>query len=181
MPNARDISLGLTQERLRSLLSYDQETGEFRWLRPETFKASVLIGTVAGHLHAATGYRRICIGKRLYRANRLAWLYVTGVWPVADVDHINGNRGDDSWCNLRAATNSQNAANCGKRCTNTTGFKGVHFDRKRQKWRASLTVNYKQFFLGHFASAEEASLAYQAASVLAFGQFAESSQLVKEQ
>lgn len=172
MPNATDRNLGLTRERLQSLLSYDPVTGEFRWIAPEGKKSTILVGTVAGHLHAKTGYRRICIGKRLYRAHRLAWLYMTGEWPAQDVDHRNGARSDDRWANLRAASNAENTASQRLRLNNTSGFKGVHYDKSRGKWVARVMHNYRCVFARRFLSFEDACSAYVEASRAAFGEFA---------
>lgn len=172
MPKATDIHSGLTQKRLKSLVHYDPLTGEFQWIGMQSKKSGVLVGTRAGSFHKKTGYWKICIGRRLYKASRLAWLYQTGEWPHGDVDHIDCNRSNDVWLNLRDVTNAQNHRNTKVRKTNTSGFKGVHFDSRRQKWKAVITVNYKNIHLGRFNTAQEAADAYWKAATKHFGEFA---------
>jgi hypothetical protein len=100
----------LSQEYLRSILEYMHETGQWYW-RIEEISARVHTGDLAGHIHAATGYRYITINNAKYRSCRLAFLYVLGRWPKDDVDHINRRRDDDRWDNLREANRSENCIN----------------------------------------------------------------------
>jgi hypothetical protein len=116
------------------------------------------------------GYVLVGVDGPQYLAHRLAWLYMTGAWPDAEVDHIDGNRANNAWSNLRLASRSQNIANSGLRVTNTTGFKGVF--KARKKFNAKITVNYKSVNLGNFDTKEEASAAYKRAAQAAFGEFA---------
>lgn len=88
----------LTAGRLKELLTYDPETGVFIWRGWRS--GSAVAGSVAGSLHS-DGYVCIKIGRCLYRAHRLAFLYMTGSRPIGQVDHINMNRADNRWCNLR--------------------------------------------------------------------------------
>jgi hypothetical protein len=104
-----------------------------------------------------------------YYAHRLAVFYMTGEWPD-QVDHKNG--GDNSASNLRACTQSQNLANRGMNKNNTSGYKGVSFDRKKGRYCAYLTVNLRRRFLGYFDAAEDAHAAYRSAAERAFGEFA---------
>lgn len=158
----------LTAEALRQCLSYDQETGAFIWR--ETGKGrnlDLIAGTITDQ-----GYRKIMVDQRLYRASRLAWLYMTGEWPKHFVDHINMSRNDDRWSNLREVTNGQNMANQGKPKHNTSGLKGVSWDSGRRKWAARLGVNNRSFNLGRFDCPAAAHLAYVVASDEHFKTFA---------
>lgn len=172
MPRPTDSATDLTQQRLKELVSYNPATGEFVWIGMESKKACVLIGKRAGTFHKKSGYWKICIDRRIYKAARLAWLYMTGEWPSGDIDHEDTNRSNDTWSNLRDATNAQNHWNTKKRTTNTSGFKGVTWDSARGKWQARITVNYKMIHLGRFATAEEAAAAYWSAATKNFGEFA---------
>jgi hypothetical protein len=87
----------LTADRLRELLHYDPETGEFKWrVRVGPRFAA---GSCAGGW-ANDGYVMICIKGVKHRANRLAWLYVHGTWPSGKLRHVNFLRYDTRMCNL---------------------------------------------------------------------------------
>ena len=103
-----DYVNNITQEYLKSILSYDPETGLFTWLVQKGARA--LVGSIAGTIRN-NGYLKINIDKQLYYAHRLAHLYMTGEWPKNHIDHINGIKNDNHWCNLREATYSQNNKN----------------------------------------------------------------------
>lgn len=90
----------------------------------------------------------------------------------ARIDHKNGNKLDNSFHNLRLASQSQNMSNRQKPISNTSGFKGVRFHKPTGKWQAYIKHNYKQKHLGLFVSAEDAALAYNKAAVELHGQFA---------
>ena len=157
---------GLTAERLRDVLSYSKTTGKFTWL---VHRRS--IGKVAGTIDS-NGYVLIRIDGRLYRACRLAWLYVKGEWPTQQVDHANLDKADDSWLNLRDATNSQNSMNKPMPKLNTSGFKGVSWSKRKRKWLAYIKVRGKQMGLGEFNDRENAHKAYLAAAENLHGEFA---------
>jgi hypothetical protein len=101
-------------------------------------------------------------GKRLY-VHRVMWALVTGAWPVADIDHINGDRTDNRIANLREASRAQNLQNTLNRAPGMSGIKGVTFDRQTGKWRPQLKKNGKSINLGRFESCEQAQAAYIAA------------------
>lgn len=114
----------------------------------------------------------IRINRRLYMAHRLAWLYVTGTWPINHVDHINGNRSDNRFANLRAATSRENARNSRMRANNACGYKGVHYKKQLNKFVAQIHVDGRVYHLGVFGTAEEAHAAYCKAAREHFGEFA---------
>jgi hypothetical protein len=116
----------------------------------------------------------LSIDGRQYAAHRLAWLHMTGEWPPADIDHANGDPGDNRWNNLRAATRAQNISNGRKRSTNTSGFKGVSWRSAKEKWQAAITVNGLKRFLGYFDDPAEAHAAYVRAAEKYHGEFARS-------
>lgn len=116
-------------------------------------------GQIAGS-PKGDGYIRICVDQRDYKAHRLAWLFMTGEWPAGDIDHINGNREDNRWANLRVVTCAMNAQNRRKAHSNnkSTGVLGVSKDRGR--FMASIFVDGKSRKLGRFLTVEEAEAAY---------------------
>ncbi len=158
----------ISQKRLKEVLSYDPETGIFIWILK---RKGVKIGEECGRL-SIHGYREIGIDYVLYRANRLAFLYMKGYLPDCDVDHVNRVKLDNSFKNLRAASRSQNMANGSVRSNNTSGIKGVIWDLTRRKWRAQIGVSNKKVNLGRFNNKEDAIAAYNNAAKKSFGEFA---------
>lgn len=158
----------LSAHRLRELLTYLPEDGIFlrridpRTDRPSKWKA----GTISG-AKMVNGYVTVVVDGVRYLAHRLAWFYLYEVWPE-QIDHINGVRNDNRITNLRAATNKQNCENKTTSPNSKSGFKGVSFDEQKNKWRARITHNYKEIWLGYYNDAEAAAKAYAAASVRLF-------------
>ena len=153
----------LTAEYLRELLHYDQETGIFT--RKVSTSNRVKVGDVAG-CPDGHGYLLISVHSRLYKAHRLAWLYVRGVWPNDQIDHINRIRTDNRIANLREVSQKQNLQNRSKSSTNTSGHSGVCWHKQSSKWLAHIKHNYKQIHLGYFSILEEAISARKAAEKL---------------
>jgi len=159
----------LTVERLRELLKYDPETGIFT--RKVANSRRVKVGDEAGTL-STSGYVQIRIGYQRYSAHRLAWFYMTGDWPDQNIDHINCIRDDNRFANLREATFAENSGNASKRSDNSSGFKGVFFNKRTGAWMAAIQVRGKKQHLGYFGSAASAHAAYCVAAVRAHGVFA---------
>ena len=149
----------LTAARLRELLHYSQDTGLFT--RRTDNNRGQRVGDVAGCIHARTGYVTIYVDGRNYTAARLAWLYMTNREPSFDMDHINGIKHDNRWCNLRDIPTQHNSQNThGPNKNNKSGFMGVHFRAERGKWVAQLRINGKATRVGTFATPEAANAAY---------------------
>lgn len=149
----------LTQERLKELLDYDPETGVFIRLAS---RGNASKGAIAGSPDSK-GYLRIFIEGKRYKAHRLAWLYVYGVWPAHQIDHINRTKSDNRIANLRETTNMQNCWNQGVRKNNKTRLLGVHLHKKTGKYRALIGVDNNTKHLGLYVTPEEAHAAYLAA------------------
>lgn len=158
----------LNAERLREVLYYAPDTGIFtrRIRQPKT-----RVGDVAGGTDTR-GYIVINVDGRRYRAARLAWLYMTGSWPTHVVDHIDGNRANDQWANLRAATHNENMRNTKLRSDNTSGLKGAYWIARNKRWRSQIQVDRRLQHLGYFDTAEEAHAAYCRAAEALHGEFA---------
>jgi len=159
--------MALTQEILKERLSYNPENGLFTRL---TSLGGVAIGSIAGCEYGA-GYWGISLNNRIYLAHRLVFLYMTGSFPDEMADHINGDKLDNRWCNLRNATRTQNSFNSGKRSSNTSGYKGVVLNKKSGRWHSKIKINKKWIWLGTFNSALEASDAYEKAAKAHHGEF----------
>jgi hypothetical protein len=153
----------LTQGRLRSLLVYDPDTGVFTNRITRNPRAKV--GAPAGAL-TSEGYIAFQIGGAKIYAHRAAWLYVYGVWPDIEIDHINRQRSDNRIANLRLATRCQNGQNTGAHKRNLTGHKGVTFHARSKKWQVQLRANSKTFYVGQYAELADAVQARAIAEVL---------------
>jgi hypothetical protein len=157
----------LTHQRLTQLLDYCPDTGIFCW---KVSRSNVHAGDRAGR--AIKGYREIRIDGVAYYEHRLAWFYVRHEWPISYLDHINLDKADNRLSNLREATKSQNNFNTKCRVKNRVGMKGVSWNTKRRKWRATIAADRHRHCLGFFDSPEEARAAYAKAAVLLHGVFA---------
>ena len=158
----------LTKNYAEACLVYEAESGALIWrVRPREHFTSA-------RAHAAWNSRWAgkpagsCDGKRvqikldgrLYKAHRIVWLLSYGVWPKQDIDHADGDPANNKVSNLRLATNQQNQFNRGASKRNTSGYKGVYWDKPSSKWRAQICYNRRSVFLGHYDTPEEAAVAY---------------------
>ncbi len=150
----------ITQKRLKELLHYCPETGDFTRLVRTAY--CVQIGDVAGGL-TLNGYIHISIDGERYYAHRLAFLYMTGEWPIDQVDHDNQIRSDNRWDNLNQATYATNGKNTSMRSDNTSGVVGVSWHK--QTWRARIEINGKRKHLGCFINIKDAIEARKAANI----------------
>jgi hypothetical protein len=150
----------LTRAYLAQILHYDPVTGLFTWR--EKISVKVVVGRQAGCVNKS-GYIVIGIGGVLYYAHRLAWIYMTGLWP-SQVDHADGDRANNRWINLRLATHRENVRNSKLATTNTSGRKGVTWHKGAGRWAASIYVDGKSVHLGLFDDLDEAGDAYMAAA-----------------
>ena len=154
----------LTQERLRELLAYDRETGDFRW---RISKGAAGRGSSPRGVNP-DGYKRLMIDGRRYYQHSLAWLWIYGYLP-ARIDHINGDRADNRLCNLRECTRSENRANCRMYKNNRSGFKGVY--RRNNRWCAEVKWKRRKHHLGSYSTPEEAYAKYCEGAALLHGEF----------
>jgi hypothetical protein len=153
-------NVDLTAARLREVLHYDQITGLFVWkISRGGRKAGQSTGAVNSH-----GYLSIGIDGGLYKAHRLAILYMTGEWPSLDVDHIDGNRTNNRFGNLREASKAVNSENRHRsRAGRPVHLMGISRHKNRRQWQAAITVRGVKTYLGLFDTADEAGAAYLAA------------------
>lgn len=145
----------LTQNMLKSILRYDKETGIF---------TRISSGENAGYaVINPEGKEYICIGikGKQYRAHRLAVLYVTGKWPEYNVSHIDKDRTNNAWCNLRQGTHAEIMKSASLKPRASSGILGVY--KSRKKWMARICVNGREIIIGTFSDKQKAKDARQAA------------------
>lgn len=155
----------LTQEYIKKIISYNPDTGECFWLdRPKSdfiderawkIFHSRYAGKKAGSKRQ-NGYLDIWVLGRLYRIHRIIFLYMTGSMPSSQIDHIDHDRSNNKWNNIRSATAAENRKNMGKNARNTSGFTGVNYHKRLNKWVAEAVCGYKKHYIGVFESFDEA-------------------------
>jgi len=140
----------ITQARLKELLRYSPTTGRFWWIAKSHPNSHTVIGTEAG---ASTKgrYGRIMVDGERHGTHVLAWLYVTGSFPVNEIDHKDRDITNNRWRNLRAATRKQNTEN--------RVVEGVDWMPRLGKWRARILHNGVSEYLGVFRSIKAARAA----------------------
>lgn len=168
MGRPTDINSGLSHADVVRLLDYDPLTGKFRW-RVKRNQA----GGEAGWVNPETGYRIITVCGVHVMAHRLAWFWMKGEWPQDRIDHRNMDRGDQSFANLRPASDSQNRANSRAKRDNMLGIKGVRL-HESGRYQARVWNGERNIHLGLFDDWQEAKAVYDAAAVKMFGEFARS-------
>jgi hypothetical protein len=160
----------LTQSRLKKLVIYDPKTGLFIWRpRPVRCKQDATWNAAWASKEAGTikdGYVIICIDYKLYRAHRLAVLYVRGRWPKADVYHDDRVRSNNRWTNITEASRSQNLAN-GRHKRRDRGVRKL----PTGNWQARISVKGNNVGLGTFKRKYEAVAAYKKAATAIFGKY----------
>lgn len=143
---------------LLEILKFDSKAGLFYWKKQSGYSKP---GDVAG-AKRSDGYMGFSIGRKRFLSHRVAWLFVHGVWPKGQIDHINGIRTDNRILNLRDVdhdTNLQNRRSAQK--NNKTGFLGV--SPRKNGFDARIQVGGKKIHLGSFGTPEEAFSAYRQA------------------
>lgn len=153
------IEIPLTQGKVALIDDIDGDLAEFKWcaaLNKKQFYVTRRIGTRNVFIHRIILSR--ILGRELLTNNQC--------------DHINGNGLDNRRDNLRICTNAENNRNKGIISTNKSGFKGVSWYKKGQKWNAKIIVNRKYISLGNYDTPEEAYEAYCNAAKKYFGEFA---------
>lgn len=170
---------------IRGRIDYDPFTGVLCWKHcgPEGFKDhrgwQIWVGKFAGKeiKKRTRGYVIVTVSvggvTRYMQGHRVAWALMTGEWPSHEVDHINSNRSDNRWQNIRAATHAENQRNKGASCRNKSGVKGVHKHTQNSTWIAQIKgPGQRTKYLGSFQTIEMAAEAYRKACAELHKEFA---------
>jgi hypothetical protein len=152
---------------IRDYIKYNPTEGSFTWIKWNG-SPRCIIGKPAGYRNNL-GYRIIKFNRQVYKGSHVAFFCMTGKWPQQFMDHINRDKTDDRWENLREATKSQNGAN--RAPWGISGIKGVKVSYKNT-YEANLRHNGKDIYLGSYKTVEEASAAYERAAKAYHGEFA---------
>lgn len=152
---------------VRAHFRYEAATGHLFWLK--TLSRRAMAGARAGsgsHGYISVGFR----GKQI-PAHVIIWFLHTGVWPGKEIDHINGDRSDNRIENLRLATDSEQQCNRRMDRRNSSGVKGVYWNKKAGKWQAYITKHGRITYLGIYNSIDDAKAARARAEERLHGEF----------
>lgn len=161
----------LTLERLKEVLYYHPESGDFVWIALTGATTNIEVGTQAGTL-GPQGYITIQVNGRLYRAHRLARFYVEGVWPTHMVDHKDTVKHHNWWSNIRHATRSQNGFNRRLYRNSKSKLKNIHWCERDQRYLVQIRIDGVQKCVGRFKTVDEAVAKRDAIVPNAYGEFA---------
>lgn len=162
------IEILLTQGQVAIIDDCDSDLAELKWCA--TFDPKSNRFYPIRNLYFENGKHTT---ERLYRVVLSRTLGRSlGRWDL--VDHIDLDTLNNCRENLRLASQSQNKGNGVKHKDNTSGFKGVTWTKRNQKWQAQLMINRKRKHLGYFVNIEDAVEAYRLGAIKYFGEFARS-------
>ncbi len=142
-------SVQLTQERIKLLLDYNEDSG----IVTRKFTQGGQSGDIKDT--RVDGYQRIFVDGKRYLLHRIIWLFVYGEFPVYQIDHIDHNRSNNKLNNLREVTNSENAKNRSLASNNTSGKIGI-YRKKNGMYESSIKIDGKHIYLGTFSTENEA-------------------------
>jgi HNH endonuclease len=151
---------------LFQVLGYDARNGKLFWkIKTHSYGGMIFPGDEAGSVK--DGYIQVKVDGVPYRAHRLVWYMMAGDWlpPKQDIDHINGDRSDNRWRNLRLATRSENNHNHGDKLPhhNKSGYRGVSWRSDTGKWHARIQIDGHVNRLGDYETKPQAIAAREKA------------------
>lgn len=169
---------------IQARVAYDRITGELSWKHcdastfPNEHAWGIWTSKFAGHPVKKVSYGYVVVTVSYLRktyymlGHRVAWALENNAWPDFEIDHIDGNRMNNSAMNLRQATHQQNQHNKKLLKSNTSGFKGVHRHTQTGRWIAQIQINGSTKHLGCFDAPESAAMAYRKAAEFHHQEFA---------
>lgn len=155
----------ITQSTVKHFFSYDPETGEFKRIRfinnqGVTYERESNVRSK----HQSGYYMAVILGKRI-RVHHLIFLYMMGELPD-EVDHINGDRTDNRWVNLRRVERIENQRNQGLRADSVSGHIGVYWYPPLSKYQSQITLRGQRIHLGYYSTLAEAVMVRKGAEQL---------------
>lgn len=152
----------ISRDMIFESVEYFPETGIFK--TKKAWGSMRKVGDTVGTVSKSTGYVSVAINGRNYWAHRIAIIYMDGQIPSGmQVDHINGDRTDNRYKNLRIVSQIENRKNSAIRRDNSSGISGVNLDISRNKWAAFIYSDNKTISLGRFTSFFDACCARKSA------------------
>ena len=159
----------ISVDYLRGVLSYNSSSGCLTWISTKP-RSSKKPGDVAGYVDGS-GYLKVKVCGELLLAHRVSYALHIGSFPDGYIDHVNGDKIDNRFCNLRVVNCSHSQVNRAVFKNNTSGYRGVTWNEAAKSWSARCAVNGKRIHIGYFNDAKSASLAYESAAIKLHGEF----------
>lgn len=142
---------------VRRLFLYDEHTGKFFRIAKLSWKNNLYKVKKKEIISKnAYGYIEVSFNSKPCAVHRLIYLYMTGFYPEHDIDHIDGDRTNNKWENLRSVERKENLKNLGLRFDNTTGFTGVSFRKDISKYETYINLDGVKVRIGNFVNLEDA-------------------------
>lgn len=148
---AKELVLCFIQDNL----SYDDNVRDFVWIADRA-GGKIKAGSIAGAING--GYRQVRVYGKWYKSHRLVWLLHTGNWPKDQIDHINKDKLDNRFTNLRDVSNYENCLNRGIK--SKSGVVGVTYDKVNNLWLAQTYIKGVAKNLGRYKTIKEAESTY---------------------
>ena len=139
----------MNHDYVRLNFDYDRLTGGF-------VRNSTGVDVSEASKSNKSRYAKVDICGDTYLLHRVIWLYEYGEFPHGQIDHINGNKKDNSISNLRVVNTHENSLNQATPKNNSTGFVGIYFDKIKRRYRARISDNGKRVSLGSFVRLSDA-------------------------
>ena len=147
----------MSKQQVLDLFIYDYDCGGLLWRIGRT---NVVAGSKAGSLKSK-GYLSVQVDKKLYKLASLVWIMFNDTFDESlVVDHIDGDPSNNKISNLRLASSSENQLNSAKRKGTSSKYKGVHWNKQSNSWRASIRINGKAKYIGNYSNEYAAHLAW---------------------
>ena len=164
-------------DELSRHIQYNPDTGIAIW---RLSRSGTAAGKVAGWCNK--GYIRIKYNQKTYLAHRLFWYLQTKEDPKNfTIDHIDQNKANNKFCNLRLATYTQQRHNILIYKSNSTGTRGICWVKSRQQYYARIQFQGKQFCLGYFKNFNEAVAVRKVKELELYGEFSPLHQINNDQ
>lgn len=171
-------------EYLNECFRYDSETGKLYWKERllehfDTPRGAINFNSRFANKETGSlndkGYLTLKLDKVLLRAHRVIWKIVTGVEPENFIDHIDGNRSNNIFTNLRDVNHISNNRNITSISKNKSQeveneYLGVYYIERTGNWTSAINFKNKKIHLGRFITKEEAALAYQLKRIELYGE-----------
>lgn len=146
----------IDKDNIKLFFTYNSRTGVFKRIAKLSWKGNIIQCDPFEPQSTSHGYKTVNIFRTPIQVHRLIFLYMTGKFPKNDVDHINGDRLDNRWRNLREVTRIENLHNVGLRRDNSTGHQGISKRSDTGRYHAYINVNGKRYNLGYFKNITDA-------------------------